>query len=379
MERNRAKASTASNVQSRIKQLARIERIELPPEPPDIKLRFPEPPSAGALAFRLCGVAKRYGEREVFSDVELELPAGEKLAVVGVNGAGKTTLLRLVAGELEPSAGTVELGHNVLLQTFSQYEDDLPSGDRTLLQAMEEAAPPDCAVSRRTVLGCFLFGGDDVHKRIAVLSGGERARLKLARMLLRPSNLLVLDEPTNHLDLHSKDVLLAALEAFRGTVVFVSHDRWFLSRLATSVLELRDGRARLFPCDYDQYRWRVERDAREETARSPVSRESRAEAPRRRSDRPHRAGRERRREERRLQREAEEQQARLEEQEVRLAALEERMSAPGFFAGGKPESREVVLEFEELRKQVEAGYERLEELLGALEALGDAEAGGAPP
>jgi len=253
IDRNRAKAATASNVQSRIKQLAKVERISLPPEPPRIKLRFPEPASSGQLAFRLSKLGKAYGDNPpVFSELDLELPAGEKLAVVGVNGAGKTTLLKLLAGKSEPTEGKLELGHNVQMQYFSQYEDDLTHPEWSLLQCMEEAAPPDCTVSRRSILGCFLFSDDDVHKPVKVLSGGERARLKLARMLLRP---------TNHLDLHSQDILREALKNFQGTAVLVSHDRQFLSAVTSCVLEVKDGRAAHFPCDYEQYRWRVQQEA----------------------------------------------------------------------------------------------------------------------
>jgi ATP-binding cassette subfamily F protein 3 len=377
IEKNRAKAATASNVQSRIKQVEKIELIQLPPEPPDIKLRFPEPPSSGALAFRTTELGKAYGETRVLSDVNLELPTGEKLAVVGVNGAGKTTLLELIKGALEPTEGKVELGHNVTLQTFSQYEDDLPDPNWSMLQAMEDAAPPDCTINRRSILGCFLFSGDDVHKTIGVLSGGERARLKLARMLLKPSNLLILDEPTNHLDLHSKDILLAALKAFTGTVVFVSHDRQFLAELATSVLEVKDGRAVLHPCNYEQFRWRSEREQQQTTAAPPPKKQAKQEAKQERvaaKTAVRRATREQKRAVRKLRKESEELQAELEANEARVTELEAAMSQPGFFDGNSDESQAAVLEHKQLQMLVGAGYERLEEVLEALEAA-EAEAG----
>ena len=257
--KNRAHPATAKMAQSRIKQLEKIVPIVLAPEPPkDIRLRFPDSAKSGSVVYRLEDVAKRYGDLEVFSGASLELQAGTRLAVVGVNGAGKTTLLKILSGREEVSAGKVTLGHNVALQYFSQYTDDLEENDpRSVLQWVEAASPPEPPVPLRTLLGCFLFSGDDVFKLVRVLSGGERARLKIARMLLQPGNVLVLDEPTNHLDLHSQGVLLRALQDFGGTVIFVSHDRQFVRELATSVLHIEAGQVRLYPCDYEHYRWQL--------------------------------------------------------------------------------------------------------------------------
>jgi ATP-binding cassette subfamily F protein 3 len=258
IEKNRAHPATARMAQSRIKQVEKMDLIVLPPEPPaDVRLRFPEPSKSGHVVFRLDGVAKRYGDLTVFEDAHLELQQGTRLAVVGVNGAGKTTLLKLLAGREEPSEGTLTLGHNVRLQYFSQYTDEPDDDDsRTLLQWVEAASPPTPPIPLRTLLGSFLFTGDDAFKLVRVLSGGERARLKIARMLLQPGNVLVLDEPTNHLDLHSQGVLLQALQDFGGTVIFVSHDRQFVSELATHVLHIEDGRVTYHPCDYEQFRWK---------------------------------------------------------------------------------------------------------------------------
>ncbi|MBI3722966.1 ABC-F family ATP-binding cassette domain-containing protein [bacterium] len=263
IDKNRVNAATARMAQSRIKLVEKIERIELPPEPPaGVRLRFPEPQKSGHAVFRLSGVAKRYGDLTVFSGIDLELVAGTRLAVTGVNGAGKTTLLKLLAGREPPTEGTLALGHNVKLQYFSQYTDDVACTSQTLLEIVQAAAPSRPPVPLRTVLGCFLFSGNDVFKPVKVLSGGERARLKIARMLMQPGNVLVLDEPTNHLDLNSQDVLLHALQDFGGTVIFVSHDRQFVRELATAVLHLEGGRATLFPCDYEQFRWRRAQDAK---------------------------------------------------------------------------------------------------------------------
>jgi ATP-binding cassette, subfamily F, member 3 len=264
IDKNKTNAATARMAQSRVKVVEKMELIELPPEPPaGVRLRFPEPSKSGHVTFRLTDVGKRYGELTVFEHVDLELVAGTKLAVSGVNGAGKTTLLKLLAGKEQPTAGVVTLGHGVKLQYFSQYTDDLDGQlDRSLLEVVQAAAPPEPGVSLRTLLGCFLFTGNDVFKTVRVLSGGERARLKIARMLLQPGNVLVMDEPTNHLDLHSQDVLLKALQAFAGTVIFVSHDRQFVRDLATAVLHLEDGKATYYPNDYEQFRWRRAQEAK---------------------------------------------------------------------------------------------------------------------
>ncbi|HZU95418.1 MAG TPA: ABC-F family ATP-binding cassette domain-containing protein, partial [Planctomycetota bacterium] len=264
IDKNRVNAATARMAQSRIKFVEKMEKIDLPVEPPEgVRLRFPEPSKSGQVVFRMQGVGKRYGDLTVFQGLDLELPIGTRLAVTGVNGAGKTTLLKLLAGREEPTEGTVGLGHNVKLQYFSQYTDDVGNGDQTLLELMQAASPPKPPVSLRTVLGCFLFTGDDVFKPVKVLSGGERARLKIARMLMQPGNVLVMDEPTNHLDIHSQDVLRDALMDFGGTVIFVSHDRQFVRELATAVLHLERGKATFYPCDYEQFRWRREKDAKD--------------------------------------------------------------------------------------------------------------------
>ncbi|MGE0706444.1 MAG: ABC-F family ATP-binding cassette domain-containing protein [Planctomycetota bacterium] len=259
IDRNRAHPATARQAQSRIKQVEKIVLIELPPEPPaGLRLRFPEAPNSGQVVFRLEGVAKRYDQLQVFAGVDLEVLAGTRLVVTGVNGAGKTTLLKLLSGRDEPSAGRFTLGHGVKLQYFSQYTDDLADDDpRTILDIITAEAPAEPPVPLRTLLGAFLFSGNDVFKQPGVLSGGERARLKIARMLLQPGNVLVMDEPTNHLDIHSQGVLLEALKAFGGTVILVSHDRQFVREVATAVLHVGDGRVTSYPCDYEQFRWRL--------------------------------------------------------------------------------------------------------------------------
>ena len=268
IDKNRYHPATARMAQSRIKMVEKIELIELPPEPPaGVRLRFPEPAKSGNVVFRLTNLGKRYGDLRVFSGLDLELQAGTRLAVTGVNGAGKTTLLKILSGNEAPTEGKLEPGHNVKIQYFSQYTDDLALvADKTLLEVVQAAAPPDPGYSLRTLLGCFLFTGNDVFKTVSVLSGGERARVKIARMLLQPGNVLVLDEPTNHLDLNSQDVLRNAIQDFGGTVIFVSHDRQFVRELATAVLHIEGGHATYYPTDYEQFRWRREQEAKGKAA-----------------------------------------------------------------------------------------------------------------
>ena len=268
IRRFRYKASKAAMVQERIKKLEKMERIELPESLKKINVRFPPAPHSGKTALVLKGIGKSYGGRAVLSGLDLSLDAGEKLVVAGRNGAGKSTLLRIIAGTGGGHEGEAVYGAGIAAGYFSQDSaETLGAGERaqTPLELVEAAAPTALVPKVRDMLGAFLFRGDDVYKPLSVLSGGERGRLALLRLLLSPLNLLILDEPTNHLDLASKDILLDALRAFEGTVVFVSHDRAFMEALSTKTLELRAGtgpsRARLF---YGGYAYYLERIGREE-------------------------------------------------------------------------------------------------------------------
>ncbi len=251
--RFRYNASKARLVQSRITALEKMERIEAPPVVKTIHFSFPAPPHAGRIVLAAEGLAKSYGDLSVFRAVDLEVFRGEKLVVVGVNGAGKSTLLRLLAGREQPDQGSLRRGAGVVHAFYSQESSDSWNSTRQVIEEVEAVAPTPLIPELRTMLGAFLFRGDDVFKSVSVLSGGEKSRLSLLLLLLAPANLLILDEPTNHLDLASKDVLLAALKGFPATVIFVSHDRHFISNLATRVLEIHEGRARSFPGDYEYY------------------------------------------------------------------------------------------------------------------------------
>jgi ATP-binding cassette subfamily F protein 3 len=255
-------------VQERIKKLEKMERIEIPESLKRISITFPKPPHSGRMALTLEGIGKRYGERPILSGLDLTLEAGEKLVVVGRNGAGKTTLLRILAGADRDFTGSVTYGAGIQPGYFSQDAAETIGGSsQQVLEYLEAEAPTELIPRVRDMLGAFLFRGDDVYKPISVLSGGEKSRLALLRMLLKPMNLLVLDEPTNHLDLQSKDILLSTLTQYTGTIIFVSHDRAFMEALSAKTLELsargpgQATAARLFYGDYGYYLDRVEREA----------------------------------------------------------------------------------------------------------------------
>jgi ATP-binding cassette subfamily F protein 3 len=259
INRFRYQATKAKQVQSRIKELEKIERIEVPQDERTIHFTFPQPKPSGRLVVEAIDVGKSYGPKHVFSGANFTIQRGDRIALVGVNGAGKSTLIKLLTG-IEPlTEGKLNLGHNVEPDYFAQdqYKELDPS--RRMLDDLSDVSPQKSMTELRGVLGCFLFSDDDVFKPIGVLSGGERNRYALARMLLHPSNFLLLDEPTNHLDMRAKDVLLESLEKFNGTVVFVSHDRYFIDKLATRVFEIGDGRVEVFPGNYEDYLWRKQR------------------------------------------------------------------------------------------------------------------------
>jgi ATP-binding cassette, subfamily F, member 3 len=258
INRFRYQATKAKQVQSRIKELERMEKIEIPPEEKAIHFSFPQPRASGRMVAEAKDLAKSYGPKHVFAGVNFVIERGDRIALVGVNGAGKSTLIKLLAGMEPATSGELRLGHNADVDYFAQDQYKALDPQARMLDDLFEVAPRSTQTELRSLLGCFLFSEDDVFKTIGVLSGGERNRYALARMLLHPSNFLLLDEPTNHLDLRAKDVLLNALQKFTGTVVFVSHDRYFIDKLATRVFEIGDGRLEVFPGNYEDYLWRKE-------------------------------------------------------------------------------------------------------------------------
>jgi ATP-binding cassette subfamily F protein 3 len=258
IDRFRYQATKAAQVQSRIKMLEKIVPIEVPPERKKVHFKFPGCARSGRMAFELKNARKAYGDIVVFRNVSLHIERGDRIALIGPNGTGKSTLMRLLAGVDPPDAGLRHAGHQVVTQYFAQDEASRLDPSLTVYETLAAGSPVHMVPAIRDILGGFLFSGDDVYKRVSVLSGGERTRLAVARMLLRPSNTLLLDEPTNHLDLDSKDVLLDALTDYGGTLVFVSHDRYFVDRLATKIIEVGKGEANVYPGAYEEFLWRKE-------------------------------------------------------------------------------------------------------------------------
>ncbi len=273
IERFRAKASKARQVQSRIKLMEKEEVVELREERATVRFRFPEAPRSGREVARIEGLDKSYGDKAIYRNLSGQILRGDRIAVIGLNGAGKTTLLKLLADEIEPDQGSIALGHNVVVGYFAQHHTERLDPSRTILEEVHSLVPTEPQSWVRGVLGSFLFSGDDVDKRISVLSGGERARVSLASLLVVPSNFLLMDEPTNHLDLDSSEALIDALTRYQGTLLFVSHNRSFVNGLATQVWEVKDGQIDAQPGDLEDWQRRRAAEAQPqqaEGARAPA-------------------------------------------------------------------------------------------------------------
>jgi ATP-binding cassette subfamily F protein 3 len=269
INRFRYQATKASQVQSRIKMLDKIVRIEIPPDRKRVRFHFPPCQKSGRMVMELTHVRKAYGTTRVFGDVNLHIERGDRIALIGPNGVGKSTLMRMLSGVEAPDSGERVEGHQMVMQYFAQDEAAKLDPAQTVYSTLAGDSPIQMVPHIRTILGGFLFSGDDIEKPVRVLSGGERTRLAVARMLLRPANTLLLDEPTNHLDLDSKDVLLDALEDFGGTLIFVTHDRYFVDKLATKIIEIGHGDASVYPGNYEEFLW--SKKQREAGARSANS------------------------------------------------------------------------------------------------------------
>ena len=261
INRFRAQATKAKQVQSRIKELEKIERIEIPDEEATIHFTIPQPPASGRTVIEVNHLTKVYprpdgSDKTILEDVSFQIDRGDRIALVGANGAGKSTLIRMLSLLEAPTSGEVKMGHNVLADYFAQDQYKVLDHNAQMLDDISGIAPKVPQTELRSLLGCFMFSGDDVFKKLGVLSGGERNRYAMAKMLVSPANMLLLDEPTNHLDLRAKDVLLDAIRNFTGTVLFVSHDRYFIDGLATRVFEVEDRRVHIYPGNYEDYLWR---------------------------------------------------------------------------------------------------------------------------
>ena len=368
----RYKATKAAQVQSRLKELERMERIELPPDTKPIRIRFPEGPRTGRNVLELVGVSAGYGGEPVFRGVDFILEKGDRVALVGPNGAGKSTLMKILAGRLPLSAGERREGHNVIVSYFSQDQDDLLSSTGTVWDEVYSVAPNHIVPELRTLLGCFLFSGDSIEKPVSVLSGGERSRLVLCKLLLSPANCLLLDEPTNHLDIRSKDILMDALRDYGGTLVFVSHDRYFLDGLATRVLEIGDGTAVAYLGNYGDY---LRKKTQEEQGRNapvpaagpeplPAARAAAPSEPRKNRANPIRV--------RKLRQEIESLEGKIQLDETRIAVLGQMLASEELYRDHQL-FRATMEEHNQLQGVLEhsmAEWERLHADLEALEGSG---------
>jgi ATP-binding cassette, subfamily F, member 3 len=374
IERFRYQASKARQVQSRVKMLDRIERVAVEDDARVIRFSFPQPPRTGRRVATLKGIHKAYGDNVVYAGIDFEVERGAKVALVGPNGAGKSTLLRMLAGALAFDRGERTLGAHVAVHYYAQHQLEALTPTLTILEELERAAPELGQTRLRTILGTFLFSGDTVEKKISVLSGGEKARVALAKMLVRPAALLCLDEPTNHLDLASREVLEGALAAFPGTIVFISHDRYFINRIATAVVEVTRGALLTYLGSYDDYLDAKARAAAEISVAplprprpadavparpEPASRASRTESARRTGTVA--------KDVRELRRRLEDVERQIHELEARLAEIGERLGDPAFYADGE-RVRAVAAERKSAEEQVTWLMREWEQLSTALAA-----------
>ena len=350
------KATKAAQAQERQKMLDKIleNKIEIPESLKKIHFTFPAAPHSGQLVLTLENICKNYGGPNVVNSLNLVVEKGERLVVAGRNGAGKSTLLRIIAGVDKDFTGNVKYGAGVSVGYFSQDSAEKISGSQSILEYMEERSPLDLIPKMRDMLGSFLFRGDDVFKSINVLSGGEKSRIALLELLLRPVNLLILDEPTNHLDMHSKDVLLDALKDFGGTVIFVSHDRGFIEDLSTKVLELHPGVSREFPGDYKYYMQRLEdevnglvgnSDSAEKTV--AAKKEENAAEQKTATKLNWEEQKKQEAERRKIQKEVERLEQEIEKTEAKKTELENQMALPEVYSNGE-KAKEVQKQIEEL-------------------------------
>ena len=374
--RFRAKSTKSKQVQSRVKQLEKLDRIELSETERSIHFNFPPAAPSGRDVLTLEDVRKSFAGRTVFDGVSLNLQRGDKLAVVGVNGAGKTTLLKILAG-LETAEGTVRPGHNVILSYFGQHQAQELAGDQSIIDTVYHTAVDMTITQVRSLLGAFLFTGDEVEKQVRVLSGGEKSRVALARMLVRPANLMLLDEPTNHLDMSSQEILQEALAQYEGTIIVVSHNRFFVNSFVNKVLEIRNGRATIHEGNIDDYlEWRRREETRASETATQSSSATRAVAAGDENSADRKVQRRQRALERQelnkkigpWRRKSEEAEQEIDRHERRKAELEALMAEPDLYSDQERWSA-TSREYGQVERHLERAFQRWEEAQAAIEAI----------
>jgi len=370
IRRFRYKASKAAFAQDLIKRLEKMERIEIPESLKKININFPPAPHSGRIALTLEGIGKSYGQRKVLSALDLLIEAGERLVVAGPNGAGKTTLLRIIAGADKDSEGTVKYGTGITAGYFSQDAAEALNSSMQVIEFMEADAPTALIPKLRDMLGAFLFRGDDVYKSVSVLSGGEKSRLALLKMLLKPMNLLILDEPTNHLDLHSKDILLDALDKFGGTIIFVSHDRYFMEALSTKTLALTPGtgpaQSRLYYGNYAYYLDRINNGTAEPEINTERLEQNFQQTQELSNEQRRARDKERQAQIRRLERQEAEILKTIEELENDKTALETELALPEVYSNGE-KAKEVKSRLDDCISLIDKKNLLWEEIVSQLE------------
>ncbi len=372
--RFRSKSTKARQVQSRVKQLEKLERIELSETERSVRFSFPPAAASGRDVLTLKGLRKDFAEKSVFADLNLSLQRGDKIAVVGVNGAGKSTLLKILAG-LEPAEGEFHLGHNVVLSYFGQHQAQELAGGQSLLDTVYHAAQDLTITQVRSLLGAFLFTGDEVEKKVQVLSGGEKSRVALAKMLVRPANLMLLDEPTNHLDISSQEVLQEAMAQYEGTIIVVSHNRFFVDSFINKVLEIRDGKGTLFEGNVDDYLAQRKRDEeRKDEVQTPQQDNEVSAGPDKPADK---KGQRRARAQARQQlhfkmgpwkKKSAAAEKEIEQHEARKAELEQLMADPELY-GDQERWSATSKEYSQIERHLERAYQKWEEAQEKIEAI----------
>lgn len=372
IDRFRYKASKARQVQSRVKQLEKMERIKVEDEQSKVSFRFPEPPRSGQVVMKLENLHKSYGEHRVFSGIDYEIERGDKIAIVGPNGAGKSTLIRILAGNEPFQKGNRIEGHNVTVNYFAQHQADELDPKRDALETLHDAGSGEKESRLRTILGCFLFQGDDVFKKVKVLSGGEKSRLALAKMLLSPANLLIFDEPTNHLDMSSKNILQQAIQQYEGTCLIVSHDRAFLDPIVNKVLEVQPGYIKTYLGNVSYYLTRKKEESEAETAGPSTQKENETEDNQLSRKEQRRIEAEKRNELSRrtkpIRKNIEALEKEIEEKELRKEEIEELMAEPDFY--DDPEKvKKFSLEYDQLKADLTDRYSKWEEYQNRMEVI----------